>query len=239
MSPDARRLTAGVVTDRFEWRRPEALGRPGIGAIPPPGRMTGTPATTLKPERRETPLSPAVAERVAALEKEAYGKGLVDGERAGEATAALRIDALTRHLSATIDQIASLRVGMMKKTERELVRLAVAMAERIVRREVQIDRSLLAAMAQVAIERLGENVAATIHLHPSDYDAVASRRDPALSQAVELVSDPTVEPGGCLVRSSFGLIDAGIDTQIREVARALLGDEHDQEGGSRGGHAEA
>jgi flagellar assembly protein FliH len=239
MSAEARRLTAGVVTDRFEWRRPEALGRPGAAIVPPHGRAPVKPAATMKPERRDTPLSPAVAERVAALEQEAYARGLVDGERAGEASAALRTDAQTRHLAATIDQIAALRVGMMKKTERELVRLAVAMAERIVRREIQLDRSLLAAMAQVAIERLGDNVAATIHLHPADYDAVVSRRDPALGQAVEVVSDPTVEPGGCLVRSAFGMIDAGIDTQIREVARGLLGDEYDQEGGSRGGDPEA
>ena len=34
-------------------------------------------------------------------------------------------------------------------------------------------------------------------------------------------------------------IDAGIDTQMREIARALLGDEYDQETGSRDGDPEA
>jgi flagellar biosynthesis/type III secretory pathway protein FliH len=234
----ARRLTAGVVTNRFEWPRPETLRRRGPSSV-----LSARTADRLipprLPERREMPLSPAVAECVAGLEKEAYDKRHADGERAGEASSALRVEQLLRHLSATIDQVASLRVGMMKKTERELVRLAVAMAERIVLREVHLDRELLLKMAQVAIERLGENVAATIHLHPADYEAVTARRDQALGHAIELVSDPAVERGGCLVRSAFGVIDAGIDTQIREVARALLGDEHDEEAGSNGGDPEA
>ena len=236
--PRARRLTADVVTDRFEWPRPESLGhsggpvsiaRPIVPTMSPP-----RPIVPPRPPARELPMPPAVAQRVAALEQEAYARGRAEGERAAEAAAALRLETQVRHLTATIDQIASLRVGMMKKTERELVRLAVAMAERIVRREVRIDRGLLATMAQVAIERLGENVAATIHLHPGDHEAVAARRDPALGQAIELVADPSVEPGGCLVRSAFGIIDAGIETQIREVARALLGDEHEQEAGANG-----
>jgi flagellar assembly protein FliH len=39
------------------------------------------------------------------------------------------------------------------------------------------------------------------------------------------VADPIVGRGGCRIESEFGLIDAGIDAQIQEIARALLGEE--------------
>jgi flagellar assembly protein FliH len=232
MSRNAKRLTSEVATNRFEWPRPEAIGRGVQPGIKPPIQPIVPPRTPVQP--REMPLPPPVAERVAALEREAFEKGRLEGERAGESAALARTDDLLRRLSATIDEIASLRVGMMRKTERELVRLAVAMAERIVRKEVQIDRELLAKMAHVAIERLGESVVATIHLNPVDHEALSARRDASLGQAVQLVADPAVEPGGCLVRSAFGVIDAGIDTQVREVARALLGDDASEEAGSDG-----
>jgi flagellar biosynthesis/type III secretory pathway protein FliH len=39
-----------------------------------------------------------------------------------------------------------------------------------------------------------------------------------------VVADPRVPPGGCRVESDLGVIDAGVDAQITEIARALLGD---------------
>jgi flagellar assembly protein FliH len=221
-----------VVTNRFEWPRPEAIGRGVQPGIKPPIQPILPPRPLVQP--REMPLPPQVAERVATLEREAFEKGRIEGERAGESAALARTDDLMRRLSATIDEIASLRVGMMRKTERELVRLAVAMAERIVRKEVQLDRELLTKMAHVAIERLGESVVATIHLNPVDHEAIGARRDASLGQPVQIVADAAVEPGGCVVRSAFGVIDAGIDTQVREVARALLGDDAIEEAGSHG-----
>jgi flagellar assembly protein FliH len=84
-------------------------------------------------------------------------------------------------------------------------------------------------MARVAIDRLGENAVATIHLHPSDAEAALQQTDVAQSGSVEIVADVNVPRGGCLVRSSFGCIDAGIDAQMRELARALLGDDSGHE----------
>jgi flagellar assembly protein FliH len=125
--------------------------------------------------------------------------------------------------------VAGLRAGIMRRSERELVRLALAMAERVVRREIEIDRDLLAVMARVAIDRLGENAVATIHLNPADCDATMGRSASAQPGSVAVVADSSVPRGGCLVRSAFGTIDAGIESQMRELARALLGDESEQE----------
>jgi flagellar biosynthesis/type III secretory pathway protein FliH len=39
-----------------------------------------------------------------------------------------------------------------------------------------------------------------------------------------VTADPRVPRGGCKVESEYGDIDAGVDAQIQEIARALLGD---------------
>ena len=101
--------------------------------------------------------------------------------------------------------------------------------ERIVRREIDIDKALLSVMARVAIDRLGEHAVATIHLHPSDCEVALSQRDPSQPGPVEIVADVNLPRGGCLVRSAFGSVDMGIDSQMRELARALLGDDDEQE----------
>lgn len=219
MSPSARRLSAQVSTERFDWQRQVVA----TGNVVPLIRRNETPAPPIAPAMRDLP-SPT-AERLEAIEREAFGKGYAEGERAGEAAASTRIEAMLQRLADTVRDISALRAGVMRRSERELVRLSLAMAERIVRREIDIDRDLLAVMARVAIDRLGENAVATIHLHPTDCEAAMQRAGGAQPGSVEIVADVNVPRGGCLVRSAFGSIDAGIDAQMRELARALLGDD--------------
>ena len=126
--------------------------------------------------------------------------------------------------SRTIEELRALKAEILHKTEQQVVQLAIAIARRIVHREVSLDRGLLATMARVALERLGASASATIRLHPDDYAVVMSGRTEAVEGSVAtVVADPLVRRGGCLVQSDFGLIDIGIDEQIQEVSAALLG----------------
>ncbi len=213
----ARRLPATSAIEPFPW-----LG--GDGARIAPG-------TSSRPHERlpETELDEAALRaRIDAMEQEAFAKGYAQGEREGLAAAAEQADVLITRLSGTIDDIASLRAGMLHKTERDVVRMALAIAQRVMHRELDTDPELLLAMARVAIDRLGDGIVATIHLHTDDHRAlmaVRARRPDLVPSAVALQPDVTVARGGCVVRSEFGVIDLGLDTQIAELSRALLGEE--------------
>ena len=157
----------------------------------------------------------------AELEREAFTKGYAQGERAGAEASARRGEAALRRLAQTIDELANLRSELLQKTERQVVELSLAIAARVLRREVSVDRELLIAMARVALERLGENTSATIRLNPEDYAIIGAQAHLGEHDVVRVVADPLVSSGGCLVQSDFGLIDAGIDAQLGEVAAAL------------------
>lgn len=222
MSPSARRLAPTVVTNRFAWQGD--VSEPAPPALVPVLRASAPSATSIvAPALRDLP-SPT-AERLEAVEREAYARGLADGQRAGEVATADRVNAITAQIATAVADLAAVRGVLMRRSERDLVRLAVSMAERVLRREIDMDRELLVVMARVAIDRLGEHAAATIHLNPVDLDAVLARRSPELGKSVELIADASIPRGGCVVKSAFGTIDTGIDSQIRELSRALLGDD--------------
>lgn len=169
----------------------------------------------------------ALRARVEAAEREGFAKGYAQGEREGQAAATQRAEVLIARLSNTIDDIAALRAGMLHKTERDVVRMSIAIAERVLHRSLTEDPELLLAMARVAIDRLGDGVVATIHLHPDDHRAMTSvraRRPDAVQAAVAIEADLTVARGGCIVRSEFGVIDLGLEAQIAELSRSLLRD---------------
>jgi len=223
MSLSARRLTGQVRLGRFDWQ-PKLTSAAGFAddtAI----RSIEAPAGTARfAETREITLPSAAAERARTIERDAYARGLADGEHNGEIAATARLAPVIERLQQTIDTIGSLRDGMLRRTERDLVKLAIAMADRIVRREIQQDRELLLAMARIAVERLGERVAATIHLHPDDVDAVTAGRTSPVQDSLTIAADSALPRGGCRIESAFGKIDAGVDAQIHELARSLLGD---------------
>ena len=183
----------------------------GDGQQQRPPQSASVPAPPPAPEQVEA--RPSFAE----LERDAFMKGYAQGERAGAEAAAKRGDATLRRLAQTVEELAGLRTELVQKTERQVVELALAIAGRVLRREVSLDRELLVTMARIALERLGENTSATIRLNPDDYAFIGAKLQVGDSSLVRVVADPLVNSGGCLVQSDFGLINVVVN---RQMARA-------------------
>lgn len=239
MSSRARRIDRAAAVQSYEWALSEtaepvpplyldfpvaALGSPGSG-FPRP-----EPEGTVKGSHRSEPAASVVAladqqAHLAALEREAFTKGYAQGERAGIEAGGKRAEAMLRRMAQTLDDLARLRQTMIKETERQIVELALTLARRIVARELSIEPDLVAALAHVALGRLGESSPATIRLNPEDYaTVVAHRGEQWEGTLVTIVPDHAVARGGCLVESDFGMIDGTLDAQFDELSRSLLGD---------------
>jgi flagellar assembly protein FliH len=216
MSSRARRVGPHLEIQEFDWGADFRAPESAAASVPrAPAPSTAVP---------EIPLADQQA-RLAALERDAFAKGYAQGERAGVEAGAKRADAMLRRVAQTLEELERLRKAIIKDTERQMVQLALALARRLVHREVSIDPSLVAAMAHVALERLGEATPATIRLNPDDYTTVAAQRGERWEGAqVTIVPDPAVSRGGCLVESDFGTVDGRIDAQFDEMTRALVGD---------------
>jgi flagellar assembly protein FliH len=164
------------------------------------------------------------ANQIAEVEREAFAKGFAQGERAGQEAAAQRAEAMVQRLTETLKELTSLRAQMIHQTERQMVELALAVARRVVHREVSLDQDLLVAMARVALERLGEAGQITVRLNPDDFKLAGAERTAQISgNHVSVVPDARIPRGGCRLESDMGILDAGIDAQIHEIAQALLG----------------
>ena len=183
-----------------------------VGARGPQGRAAALPSPQQDAEHQA---------RMALFERDAFAKGYAQGERAGAEAAATRAEGMLRRLGQTVEELAALRSEIIRRTERQAVQLVLAIAERVVHRELTLDRGLLVGMARAALDRLGEHGSATIRLHPDDFGAIAAASIPQDSQ-VRVVADSVVTRGGCLVQSDFGFMDVSPETQFRELARTLL-----------------
>ena len=155
---------------------------------------------------------------------EAFAQGYAEGERAGVEVASRQLKTLRDRLSQTLDELTMLREELTHRTERQVVELALAVAARILHREVSLDRELLLVMARIALDRLSDVTTATIRLNPDDEAAVRGGRESWPGGTVTILADPAVRPGGCLVQTDLGQIELSVDAQLKELATALLGD---------------
>lgn len=182
-----------------------------------------------EPEARRTAdrMLQQAQERSLTVEREAYEKGFAQGEKAGMELANKKAEALLQRYQASLAEFARLRGDILLRIEKDVVRLAVAIAKKIVHREVHADPEIILTMTRIALTRIGEKSMVTIHLNPADFKFVLdnkSRLGTASELAgITLVEDGAVSRGGCLIDTEMGSIDARVDEQLREIEHGLLG----------------
>jgi flagellar biosynthesis/type III secretory pathway protein FliH len=224
MSHSARRLAATVTTQSFDWQ----AARNPLSSQPVPlvfAEASKAIRASTDPDRpieaRELHLPSVAAERIEAIEHQAYHEGYTRGQRTADEEMERRLEDVLQRLRTTLDELGTLGPHAMRRADREMIHLAVAMAERIVRGEVRAEPATLLDMARAAIERLGERVTAVIHLNPTDLDSIVSDGSGRIG-SLDVVADSDLPRGGCMIRTNLGAIDAGIDAQMRELLRAML-----------------
>lgn len=159
-----------------------------------------------------------------ALEKAVHEKTIQETRAAIEADVNAQIGGLREKLVETIDRISSLAKEITAQMETEVVELAVEIAKKVTTREVTTDPEVVLAVTRTALTKLHSRTLATIHLHPGDLAFVQENRDRLnFHGSLELIEDNSITPGGCLIHTDSGDIDARIESQFDEIAHGLLG----------------
>lgn len=152
-----------------------------------------------------------------------YAQGAEDAERAvrGEWESRLQ-DAGT-----IVRQAYAAKDDIIRDAEHFLVELSCKIAEKVLARQFEQRPELTIELIKKALTRRKEQGVITLCVAPSQFAFVrASKEELALlvdSQAeLQIVPDVSVAEGGCVIRSSFGSIDARIDTQMASIRQELL-----------------
>lgn len=110
--------------------------------------------------------------------------------------------------------------------EREVRVLAVRIAERILRRQLEIDPEAVVDIAKGALEEARGRHELVLRVHPDDV-ALFEREKPGLlarlsvSAHILIRADDAIERGGCVVETDVGTVDARLVTQLAAIEKAL------------------
>ncbi len=154
--------------------------------------------------------------------RDARQSGFLEGEAAGRTAAQNEIRPLVERFAHTIDELAALRPRLREQAERDLVRLAVAIARRVVRRELTIDPQAISGLVKAALEQISAGERIRVHVHPQDEATVRSCLAAAgRAASVEVSGDAALERGSAVLETQRGNLDASAETQLAEIERGL------------------
>jgi flagellar assembly protein FliH len=106
--------------------------------------------------------------------------------------------------------------------EGEVVKLALAIAQRVLHREAQLDPLLLAGIVRVALEKLEENSTAVLRVPASELQAWQKMFLMSPGPSLQLVADERLGSGECVLDTNVGKVELGVRVQLEEIERGFF-----------------
>lgn len=186
-----------------------------------------TASTT--PADRAAEIVAAAQARGAEIEAEARAKGFGTGLAEGRVAAEQELATTRTALEGVLAALQDAREAYVAAAEREVIELALAVAEKVLSASLAADPELVCNVVAGALRRVATGGGLVVELNPEDVELVrawlAAGGSPA-SVAIELRAERRIPRGGCVVRTAEGEIDARIREQLdlaEEILRETFG----------------
>jgi flagellar assembly protein FliH len=171
-------------------------------------------------------------ERLAEETRQAFESGRERGREEGRRaerealapTAAAEAERHRRKMAELVENFARERDRYLQAVEQEVVRLALAVAARILRREAQMDPLLLTGAVRVALGQLAatSEIRLRVPAREADMWKETIALLPKLNVKPLVVADEAMVLGECVIESKIGTVDLGIRSQLGEIERGFF-----------------
>ncbi|MBF0104878.1 MAG: hypothetical protein HQM16_06080 [Deltaproteobacteria bacterium] len=141
-------------------------------------------------------------------------KGFLQGREEGYAKMTEELTRIQRDNQEVLNQI-----------EREGVSLVYEIAQKIIGESIQTSADALVGMIrQALLSSMGKEL--TVYVNPVDLERIKDQESKLISvlqavQTLHIKASENIKPGGCIVDSELGSIDASLDLQMEAIKRAL------------------
>ena len=148
--------------------------------------------------------------------------GFEQGLAAGRAEGQQQVPSTLESISEAVAELERIRENLRQQAERDLIRLAVNVAERVIHREMVLDSEALAALVKAALGKVQTREVTRVRMHPELEPVVTKTLERCGTREMVLMPDPSLKHGELFFETSQGVLDASLKAQFGEIERALL-----------------
>ena len=155
-----------------------------------------------------------------------FAEGVALGRREGLERATAESVARHERVLADLERNAAAHLAELhhlhETVATQATELAFSIARAVIGRELQLAEDPGADAVRRALAALPGCAEATARLHPDDLARLGRRAEQlAAGTALQLIADPSLAPGDCVLTSGASTVDAGIDAALARMRAAL------------------
>lgn len=156
--------------------------------------------------------------------KEGYESGL---KRANEEIEADRQLAIQQS-KEMVEEARQTKLGMMNSSESDMVRLAMAVAKKVIAGELITNPNVIINVLREALSFLDSADNIKVYVNQRDMDRILEvMKTETFSDIgnsdmqIDLKSDNRISSGGCVLESEIGSVDARYETRVENIEKAI------------------
>lgn len=205
------------IAEPIAWRRADgSLPEPAFSAEPQLRSSSGAEVAQLR-----TQLSDLERRRQMEVQS-ARQEGFAEGIRQTQEQAMAEMRAALDRVAATTAELANTKRKVRAEAELELVKLSVAIARRILHREIAVDGEALGGVVHSALQKLQAREVSRVRVFAAGAEMIRAALDRfGAPPGLEVYPDPALRPGDLIFETSLGQLDASVETQLQEIGRGL------------------
>ena len=160
-------------------------------------------------------------------QQDAERKGFEEGREAGFLTGQAEHERLIERLHVIINKAIDRRNEIIEESEGQIVNLVLQIAKKVVKVISENQRNVVVNNVVQALRKLKEKSDVIIRVNIADLEMVTNHIQDIIERVerdhhITVAEDSTVDPGGTIIETDFGEIDARIASQLQEIEDRIL-----------------
>ncbi|AIK18595.1 flagellar assembly protein FliH [Borreliella afzelii ACA-1] len=152
----------------------------------------------------------------------ATAKGREEGYSKGYESGFEDFDKVMRKFHGIIASLIAERKGILESSSGQIVNLVMQIAIKVIKRITDSQKDIVLENVNDALKRVKDKTQITIRVNLDDLDIVRHKKSDFISrfdviENLEIIEDPNIGKGGCIIETNFGEIDARISSQLDKI----------------------
>jgi flagellar assembly protein FliH len=169
---------------------------------------------------------PDLAEITEAARLQGYNTGHEEGFAAGLAAAEELMATELHRLRKLLAHVHQNHSTFFRAAERQVVDLALQIAQKVVEREVENMPDLAINVIRAALDEMDARTAVRVRVNPDDQELLRRRWSQVVPSGIdpgriELQADERIQAGGAVIETTQGQVDAQLETKLAQLGNAL------------------
>ena len=153
--------------------------------------------------------------------------GIEEGHEAGWSEGNDEIKRLSKRLQKVLDTAIARRSEILAETESQIVDLILLIVRKVVKVMSESHRKVVLNNVTQALKKLRNRGEVNIRVNLADLEICTKHKRDFIElmeniESVSILEDSAVEPGGAIIETDFGYIDARIQSQLREIEDKIV-----------------